>query len=373
MSNKKPQKKKEPIKKKEFDLKSFKKSEGLDSTVKDKELSWIPFSSAYHEAIGLPGVAKGYLTLFRGFSNTGKSTAAYEAMAACQKLGILPIFIDTENNFDWGHAKNIGVEYEEVADEDTGEVIDYEGFFMYINNDALLKKYGKWDYDEAKEKQTARTEASIEDIARLIDELLDSQANGNLPYELCFIWDSIGSLNCFKSIKSKSKNNMWNAGALESAFKAIINHKIPGSRKEGKEYTNTFIGIQKVWLDSMQGAGVVKHKGGESFFYGARMIVHLGGTLSHGTTSLTATSGGNKYSFGIATKIKCEKNQINGIEWEGKIASAPHGFMNPDKKNDYVDKHRDFLLNKLNVASGDIEIVEEEPSDDTIKEMYIGE
>jgi hypothetical protein len=103
------------------------------------------------------------------------------------------------------------------------------------------------------------------------------------------------------------------------------------------------------------------------------MIVHLGGTLSHGTTALHATCNGEKTIFGIQTKIKVEKNQINGIEREGKIASGPHGFLNPDKKTPYVAEHKQFLLDKLNVLSGEIEIVESEPDIDTIRDMYVGD
>ena len=358
-----PEKKKTSLKVDEFDLDKYFNDEGFTTSVKDKDLEWIPLSEAFHEALGIPGIPKGYITLLRGYTNTGKSTGAYECMAACQKVNILPILIDTENSFSWEHAKNLGINFEEVKDEN-GNIVNYKGFFRYINNDSLLKKYGKYDYDESKEKKECRTEACVEDIASFIDDLLTSQANGKLPFELCFIWDSIGSVDCFKSIKSKSKNNMWNAGDLESSFKSIINHKIPSSKKEDKEYTNTFLGVQKIWLDSMQGSGTIKHKGGEAFFYAARLIVHFGGTVSHGTQSLTAVNGGSTYSFGIKTKVKCIKNQVNGIELEGKIASTPTGFMNPDKQTQYLKEHREFLLSKL--GDGNIDIIEGDENNDEL-------
>ena len=40
MSNKKPERKKDPIKKGQFDLSKFKKENGLGQTVKDKELTY---------------------------------------------------------------------------------------------------------------------------------------------------------------------------------------------------------------------------------------------------------------------------------------------------------------------------------------------
>ena len=364
--------KKKPLKKKKFSMNDMRTDLGIqDLSVKDKPLSYIPFSKAYLEATGQPGIAKGYVTLFRGFSDTGKSTSVYEATVGCQKLGILPVIIDTENSWSWDHAKEIGVEYEEVKDKD-GNIINYIGEFLYINNDSLIQMYGTFDYDEAKDKKDRRGVAVNEDVARFVEELIDKQERGEYPVEFCFMWDSIGSIDCFKSWKSKSKNNMWNAGSLESSFKSILNHRIPSSRKEGKEFTNTFLGVQKIWIDSMQGAGVIKHKGGEAFFYGARQIVHMGGIQSHGTSTLNATSKGNKYAFGTKAKIKIVKNQIGGVTWEGEIASTPHGFINPADKNGYVDEHREYLLSKLDVdANETIDIEEEAPSAEVTKDMYV--
>lgn len=54
-------------------LKDFKNKNGFNEDVKDKELEWIPISKAFTEATGLAGIPKGYITLSRGFSNTGKS------------------------------------------------------------------------------------------------------------------------------------------------------------------------------------------------------------------------------------------------------------------------------------------------------------
>lgn len=360
--NKRPKKSSSGIKKQEFNLSEFKKGVGLNSSVKDKELSWIPFSPAFHEATGVPGIPKGYVSLSRGFSNTGKSTSIYEAVVSCQKIGILPIIIDTENNWSWDHAKCIGVDFTEVPNED-GEVVDYEGFFMFINNKTLYDKYGKFHHDEGVYKQKEfRRKACIEDIALFIEDLLDLQQKEELPYELCFLWDSIGTIDCFRSVIAKTKNNMWNAGALETAFKGILNNDIPSSRKEDSKYTNTFLAVQKIWIDNMNGGGV-KHKGGEGFFYGARFILHFGGVIGHGTETLTASKGDKKYGFGVQSKVKVWKNQVNGITFEGKICSVPHGFWSPDKLNEYKDKHKPYLLEKLGMEYGDFNIETELVSD----------
>ena len=110
---------KTPIEKKSFNLDEFKKNESLNFIIKDKPLEWIPLSEAFHDALKVPGIPIGYFTSFRGFSNTGKSTAIYEGVAGCQKIGILPIIYETEGNWNWEHAKNVGVQFEEYIDEET--------------------------------------------------------------------------------------------------------------------------------------------------------------------------------------------------------------------------------------------------------------
>jgi hypothetical protein len=356
--------KKQPTKnkqigKQDFTLDSFKKKYGMETVVKEKELSWIPLSEAFYDAVKVPGIPRGYFASFRGFSNTGKSTAVYEAVAGAQKIGDLPIIIDTETNWNWEHARNIGVQFEEIVDEETGEVIDYVGDFLFFQSEDLVKRYATFDYNSGKDGTKAlRDEPIIEDVAKLMGELLDAQRDGDLPRNLLIAWDSVGSINGFKSATSKSSNNQWNAGSMESAFKSLVNHRIPSSRRVDKEYINTFMVVQKVWLDNEN--KVIKHKGGEAFFYSPRMIFHYGGILSHSTTILKATAGGETYQFGIETRIKCIKNQINGIEEQGKIASTPHGYWNPDKIEDYKKQHKDYILSKLKTTMEDFNIVKEE-------------
>lgn len=338
-----------------FDLKQFKKDKSFDHKVKEKDIEWIPLSPAFTEATKIPGLAKGFVHLFRGFSNTGKSTAIYEAMAGAQKVGDLPVIIETEGNWNWDHAKKIGVQAEEVVDVETGE-IDYEGDFLLFRAHDLLNMYGKFDYSTSKEgSKILRTEAVIEDVARLIDELLLAQANGELPRNLCFLWDSIGTLNCFKCTQSKSNNNMWNAGAMSAAFKSIANTKIPASRSVDSEFTNTFAAVQKIWIDSTGMQPQVKHSGGDAMFYAARLIVHFGGILSHGSAKLTATSGGKSFQYGTEVRIKIEKNHISGIQQEGKICSTPHGYVSPDKLDEYKKEHKDWIKEQLSTDFDEIE------------------
>ena len=353
---KKPKDVKSKVKEKEiFDLSKYKKTMNLDNNIKDKELEWIKLSPAFEEATGIPGFAKGFVNLIRGYTNTGKSTGVFEAAVSCQKMGILPVIIDTESSFTWEHLKTMGFEFTEIADEETGEIVSYEGNFIYINGDHLVSLYGKT-------RDKNRVEPVVEDVAALMYDLLDQQKKGTLPVELCFIWDSIGTLNCEKGIMSKSSNNMWTAGAMEQSFKSLMNFIIPSSRKEGKEYTNTFIGVQKVWLDNEN--KTIKHKGGEFMYYVARLVFHCGGILSHGTEKLTAERNGETFSFGIRAKIKVEKNQVTPVSLQGRIVSTPHGYIGAEADDiAKYKKDKKSYIDKYLSGEGDIKISAEEVKD----------
>ena len=171
--------------KSKFDLNKFKSSKGLDKNVKFKEQKWIPLSPAFQEIAGVPGIPMGHISLLRGHSDTGKTTALLEAAVSAQKMGVLPVFIITEMKWNWEHAAQMGLQVKLIKDEE-GNVVDYEGNFIYVDRETLH---------------------TIEDVAAFIMDLQNEQKKGNLPYDLCFFWDSIGSIPCAMSVE-KLKNKM---------------------------------------------------------------------------------------------------------------------------------------------------------------------
>jgi hypothetical protein len=346
-------------KNKSFDLDSFLEKESLNTTNQEKEKSWIPMPKAWHDALKIPGFPRGYVSLIRGYSNTGKSTAFYEAIAGAQKIGDLPVVIETEGNWNDEHARQVGVKYKEIVNPETGEVVYKPDNFIIIKNKDLYERYKNYCHKDNKYKsKSTRNQPVIEDVALFINEMLNKQANGELPMNLCFLWDSIGTLNSYRSATSNTQNNQWNAGAM-NCFGSIVNYLIPSSRDIDSKYTNTLICVQKIWLDNEN--KVIKHKGGEFMFYNSRLIVHLGGVLSHGTKKLKAISLGQEFQYGIETQIKCEKNQVTDVVKDGRIASTIFGFVSPDELDKWKKENADFIRQKLKMSYDDeISFVEEE-------------
>jgi hypothetical protein len=325
-----------------FNLGNFKKKKGFaNASVKFKEQGWIPLSKAYQDITSMPGIPTGHITLLRGHSDTGKTTALLEAAVSAQKLGILPVLIITEMKWSWQHAKEMGLQFEEVINESTGEITDYEGFFLYSDRGTLN---------------------TIEDVASYIADLLDEQAKGNLPHDLCFFWDSVGSVPCDLSVRSNKNNNEWNAGAMSTQFGNNLNQKILLSRKEGTPYTNTLVAINKVWTqkpDSPMSQPKLQNKGGMSMWYDATLVVTFGNITNPGTSKIKAIKSGLQVEFAKRTNIQIEKNHIEGVQTRGRIVMTPHGFIADDKKaiDKYKDQHKEHWLKLL--GSIDFSLVEE--------------
>jgi hypothetical protein len=351
----------QPLKKKEvkkFNVNDFKSKLGFQQTKEsnsnaDKPMEWLTMPEAYSTALKLPGIPENYVSTVVGHSNVGKSTLVNHALVAAQRKGRIPVIYDTENNFDFTYAKDMGFEAEPVygdvevekIDPETGEIIvvtekqivSYEGNFIYFNNAILAERYGKNDYATGKEVAKGRKVAVIEDIAASINEFLNLQDEGEADAGFLFVWDSVGSISSFKSYKSSANNAMWDAAAISVAFNTIVNDRIPRSRKVSSKYNNTLLLINKVWLDSMTnpvGPPSLSLKGGNSMFYSSRLIILLGGQLKASTKKLTAQSKGLTYNYGIQTKIKVLKNQLPNpftVTYEGEVICTPHGMIGIEK------------------------------------------
>lgn len=326
---------------KKFNLSSFKNKKGFSSSsVKFKPQGWIPLSQAWQNVTSLPGIPTGHITLLRGHSDTGKSCTLLECAASCQKMGILPVFIITEMKFSWQFAKKMGVEVTEIVDKETGEVVDYDGFFLYADRGMLN---------------------TIEDVANYIGDLLDEQAKGKLPFDLCFLWDSVGSVPCEQSINSKKNNAQWNAGAMSTQFSGWINQKIPLSRKESSPYTNTLVVINKIWVsppETFLASPKMNCKGGESMMYDASLCFTYGNITNAGTSKIKAAAGGKSFEFAKRTKITCDKNHITGVQSTDYITMTPTGFIANDKKeiDKYAAEHKSEWTDILGTSKFEIDI-----------------
>ena len=318
-----------------FDLDKFKEKKLLNKSSRFKQQKWIPLSKAFQEVTSVAGIPMGHISLLRGHSDTGKTTALLEAAVKAQKMGVLPVFIITEMKWNWDYAIQMGFDIDK----------NLEGFFLYKDRDTLN---------------------SIEDVASFILDLMDEQKKGNLPYDLLFLWDSVGSIPSDMSIKSNKNNNEWNAGAMSTQFGNHVNQKITLSRKETSPYTNTLVCTNKVWTlkpESPMGRPKLMNKGGYSMFYDSTFVVTFGNIMSAGTSKIKAIKDGKQVEFAKRTNVQVDKNHVSGAQSRGRLVMTAHGFINDTDKDlkAYKEKHSSDWAKVL--GGFDFEVTEESSED----------
>ena len=259
--------------------------------------------------------------------------------------------LEIKRGIEVGHIFQLGTNYSKAMNatvlDENGNVTDYEGHFLYADRGTLN---------------------TIEEVAVYMADLMDEQAKGNLPYDLCFFWDSIGSVPCDLSVRSNKNNNEWNAGAMSTQFGNNLNQKILLSRKENAAYTNTLVAINKVWTmkpEHPMGQPKLQNKGGMSMWYDATLVITFGNITNPGTSKIKAIKNGMQVEFAKRTNVQVEKNHIGGVQSRGRIVMTQHGFIEDDKKaiDKYRDAHKAHWL-KL-VGSVDFDLIEEGDLEET--------
>lgn len=337
--------------KKSFNIASFKETQGLEKAASEKPLRYMKLEGALpgtyplHEAIGIPGPPVGYLSRVQGHSDTGKSTLVNAVIRWCQENDTLPVIEDTEGNFSFRHAEESGMQIDWVEGEE-GEMIP-TGNFLFINNHSLWRLVGK---RRAAVNGNKRSVTTIEDLAWFTYDIANKQKSGEIPMDICFIWDALGTLGCDQSVEGKNNNAMWDAAAVKLNFRDLWFQYIPNSRSMDSPHTITMVVVAKIRHDmSTGGMGSTELQGGKVLVQSSRIGIQLGNSMSAGTKAETATFDGKKARWGSLVKAKVVKNHVEGASLEGEIISTPHGFIaNTDEaKNAYKKLYRAQILKKL--------------------------
>jgi len=288
-----------PKLKKKFPKLSDYKKKIQHKSVEYKAQEWIDMSPAFKEVTKLPGIPMGHVVMNYGKSDVGKTTMLVEAGAHAQKQGILPILIITENKFSWDRAEVMG-----LCQEDC---IVYNGV------------------------------ETIEEGCDYVIKHLKDQASGDLPFDIIFLWDSIGGTPSDAEFKANEEGGgramMETAKVLRAKITRFITPKINGTRKAEFPYTSTMLIVNHAYTAPPQfpaKVGTIQPYGGDGIWLASTLVFRMGGIMSR-SSKVTAVHKGEKISFAIRSALVVDKNHITNVAANGKVLCTDHGFMLDDK------------------------------------------
>jgi hypothetical protein len=295
--------KEKPVLSKKFGKLSEYKAKINFKDVKYKTQEWINMSPAFKQITKLPGIPTGHIIMNYGKSDTGKSTMALEAASYAQKQNILPVFIITENKFSFKRGETMGVNFD----------------------DAIV--HGNV--------------ATIEEGCKYIKEMLDAQEKGDAPWDILFIWDSIGGTPSEKELGKKEEGEsgggmMVTARVIREEITRYLGPRINATRNDNFPYTSTLMFINHAYTapPSMPGAppSLVPY-GGDGIYYVSTLVFRTGGIVGR-SSKVTATKAGDEFAFALKTDLVVQKNHITNVSTsKAKILCTDHGFILDDKES----------------------------------------
>ena len=310
------------LKKKEISLDAIKSKYSTKTKYKAEDYYYC--GEAFHEACGIPGPVMGGISMYLGHSNSSKTTAMILAAADAQRKGHLPVFIITEKKWSFDHAVELGLQAEKNEDG------QWDGQFIF--NDSF-------DY--------------IEQATEFINDILDAQEKGDIPYSLLFLWDSVGSIPCKITFEGKG-GGMHNAKVLADTIGMGIHSRISKSKKEDYPYYNTLVIVNQPWVDvdmtSPMSQPEIKSKGGTAIWLAASLVFLFGNQKKAGINHIDATKNKRKISFAIRTKISILKNHINGLGFkDGKVIAVHNGYIQDTKEalDKYKEEYASYWIEKM--------------------------
>lgn len=293
--------KEKPVLSKQFGKLSEYKSKINFKDVKYKPQQWINMSQAFKEVTKLPGIPVGHVIMNYGKSDTGKSTMGMECAAFAQKQGILPVFIITENKFSFERGEKLGINFNEAI----------------VHNGV----------------------STIEEGCKYVKEILDAQESGDLPYDVVFIWDSIGGTPSEKELAKKEDGEsgggmMVTARVLREEITRYIGPRINATRNEAFPYNATLMVINHAYTAPPKmpgGPPSLEAYGGDGIYLVSTLVFRTGGIMGR-SSKVTATKGGDEFAFALKTDLVVQKNHITNVSTtKAKILCTDHGFIMDDK------------------------------------------
>lgn len=267
---------------------------------------WVEMPEAFQRATLLPGLPIGNITHVYGKPNTGKTTLLMQAIAQCQKQGILPILILTEHKFDFTRlSKFMGADPEAM---------------IVLHAESLEQAYGFME-KLLKDIQTGRI--IIED-EKGNDIVINTE-----DQDFYILMDSIGNTMSETELEYDVEDHGKSMGKAAKAIKSLtrrLNHIL------GKSDVRSKCGVlllnQSYQSMPSYGPSVETPYGGDGIPYSCVLNIRL-----RRKKDIKMTIKGVDTVVGLETIIEVKKNHITHKMPISSVFTVASGMLPPDKSS----------------------------------------
>lgn len=268
---------------------------------------WIKMGDWFEEAVKLPGLPLGNITHIYGKPDTGKTTFLMQAIAACQKQGILPILVLTEHKFDFNRLpKYMGADPEAMLVFHADTIEQAYGFMEKILRELSTGKitYEFKDPETGEEKQVT-IDMTNQDCFLFYDSIGNTLSESEMEYEVKD-WDkSMGK--AAKALKSLTKRLNYLLGKLRDRCGILLLNQSYQSMPQ-------------------MGPSIETPYGGDGVPYSCALNIRF-----RRKGDLKVTVRGQDQVVGLETIIQVMKSHFSHIKPISSVFTVATGMMSPDK------------------------------------------
>jgi len=291
---------------KKFDLGDYLKKDEAVETVY-KPLQYVNMPQCFQNAIGLPGIPLGYLSMAYGLSDSGKTEILLHIAQEAVKQDILPILVFSENKIEKLRLVEKGL----IAGENC----------IVEEHISVLEDF--YDYVSMKVEDLKSNRLKMNCMI-----LLDSIAG--LPSKESFEVDKEGRIN-------KKYGPQKNAQTI-GYFNPIIAKRVASTREMNCDYSLGLFMVNQAYKQPPEFPGApttVVPNGGEKIWF----TLGLSFEVKEGKR-IKQTINGQNHEIALVCKLKVKKNHINGVYTEGSVVLAGSEMFDEDEKliKEYKDK-----------------------------------
>lgn len=287
---------------------------------------WLPVSDAINEAMGLPGLPFGCITQVYGKKDSGKTSLLMQAIAACQRQGVLPILVLSEFKFDFSRLSKWMSADPEAMIVFPAETL--EDGFRFVEQILRGIASGKLDYEEPNpnfDESKKESKDNPKTNTRVIDI-------GNTP---CYIfWDSIGGTLSDSEAEGNVEDWSKDMGRGAQAVKKMVKRSVSLLQKVRERAGVLF--LNQVWsARTPQGISYDKPAAGESVqhYYALEIQMKRG-------TEIAMTINKQEMGIGYNIRLCVKKNHITHSRLESPMIAVAEGLLATNDLEKFKERFR---------------------------------